>query len=259
VPRAATQVTRKTAARKGPAKPTLTQIERRLGHPGLFAEVRTSLQAAFGPRLKGLVLYGSQARGDAGPESDVDILVLLDEPWSNIDPMLRGAMRDDLAEILRSVEATVLLVTHDREEAFSLADRIALMREGRIVQSGVAEDVYLAPSDRWAAEFAGAGNFLRGTLADGHVETPVGRFPALNPNGHTDVEVVIRPELLLLDLDPAGDAEVVAREFRGHDVFYRVRLADGQTVVSHRPSTEVVPLGARVALRVHAAHVPIVG
>ena len=74
-------------------------------------------------------------------------LVLLDEPWSNIDPLLRGAMRDELARILRSIGVTVVLVTHDREEAFSLADRIALMRDGTIVQVGTPEEVYLAPAD----------------------------------------------------------------------------------------------------------------
>jgi iron(III) transport system ATP-binding protein len=189
--------------------------------------------------------------------ADPDVL-LLDEPWSNIDPLLRASMREELAAILRGVAATVLLVTHDREEAFSVADRIALMRDGAIVQSGRAEDVYLAPSSRWAAEFAGVGNFVRGTLADGRVETPIGTFTALNPNGHVDVEVVVRPELLLLEPRADGEAEVVGREFRGHDIFYRVRLRDGRTIVSQRPSTEVVPLGARVALRPHQTAVPIV-
>src|SRR5918993_596804 len=126
-----------------------------------------------------------------GPE-----LVLLDEPWSNIDPHLRASMRDELARILRGIHVTVVLVTHDREEAFSLADRIALMRNGAVVQEGTPEEVYLAPVTRWAAEFVGAGNFLPGTLANGIVETPVGIFPALNPGSDAAVEALIRPELL---------------------------------------------------------------
>jgi iron(III) transport system ATP-binding protein len=183
-------------------------------------------------------------------------LVLLDEPWSNIDPHLRASMRNELAQILRSIGVTVVLVTHDREEAFSLADRIAIMRDGTVVQEGSPEEVYLAPATRWAAEFVGAGNFLPGKLADGVVQTSVGRFPALNANGATAVDVLIRPELLELEPDPLGQAEVVAREFRGHDVFYRV-LLDGVELVSQRPSNEVVPLGARVTVRPHASRVAV--
>jgi iron(III) transport system ATP-binding protein len=183
-------------------------------------------------------------------------LVLLDEPWSNIDPHLRATMRDELARILRGIHVTVVLVTHDREEAFSLADRIALMRDGTVVQEGTPEQVYTAPATRWAAEFVGAGNFLPGRYADGIVETSVGRFPVHNGNGAGDVEVLIRPELLELHPDPAGDAEVVAREFRGHDVFYRV-LLDGVELVSQRPSNEAVPLGSRVRVRPHTSRVTV--
>jgi iron(III) transport system ATP-binding protein len=183
-------------------------------------------------------------------------LVLLDEPWSNIDPHLRATMRDELARILRAIDVTVVLVTHDREEAFSLADRIALMRNGAVVQEGTPEEVYTAPATRWAAEFVGAGNFLPGRLANGVVETPVGLFPAQNGNGASDVEVLIRPELLELEPDPTGAGEVIGREFRGHDVFYRV-LLDGVELVSQRPSNEEVPLGARVRLRPHASRVTI--
>ena len=186
-----------------------------------------------------------------GPE-----LVLLDEPWSNIDPHLRASMRDELARILRAINVTVVLVTHDREEAFSLADRIALMRSGAIVQEGTPEDIYLSPATRWAAEFVGAGNFLPGTLANGIVDTPVGLFPALNPGSDSAVEVLIRPELLELEPDPAGAGEVVGREFRGHDVFYRV-LLDGVELVSQRPSNEIVPLGSRVRVRPHASRVTV--
>jgi iron(III) transport system ATP-binding protein len=188
------------------------------------------------------------------PEPQV---VLLDEPWSNIDPLRRASMRDELCAILRAAEVTVVLVTHEREEAFSVADRLALMRDGRIVQAGAPEEIYFEPADRWAAEFVGAANIIPGRLAGGAVETAIGVFPAACGNGYTPVDVLIRPELLELTLDASGAGEVIAREFRGHDVFYRVRLEDGTTLCSQRPSTEHVPLGARVALRAHEGRVAI--
>jgi len=182
--------------------------------------------------------------------------ILLDEPWSNIDPLLRATMRDELAAIVRSAQVTVLLVTHDREEAFSLSDRIALMRDGAVIQAGRAEELYLAPSTRWAAEFVGAGNFLPGHVNGDLVETMLGRFPHSGAGAVHDVEVLIRPEQLELAPDPNGEAQVVGREFRGHDVFYKVML-NGTALVSQRPSTEVVPLGARVNVRSHEARVPV--
>jgi iron(III) transport system ATP-binding protein len=184
-------------------------------------------------------------------------LVLLDEPWSNVDPFLRETLRGEVAEIIRSLDVTAVLVTHDREEAFSVADRIALMRDGTVVQEGTAEELYFAPSSRWAAEFVGAANLLRGKIDNGLVRTAVGSF-STNGVGGGEVEVLVRPELLELALDPSGAAEVVAREFRGHDVLYRVRL-DGVELVSQRPSNEVVPLGARVSIRVHERQAPVIG
>jgi len=185
-------------------------------------------------------------------------LVLLDEPWSNVDPFLRESLRAEVAEIIRPLGVTAVLVTHDREEAFSLADRIALMRDGTIVQEGTAEELYFAPASRWAAEFVGAANLLTGRVERGTVSTALGSFPANGSSGDGDpeVEVLVRPELLELAPDPAGSAEVVAREFRGHDVFYRV-LLDGVELVSQRPSNEIVPLGARVSIRLHEGRVPV--
>src|SRR5919106_1284815 len=232
-----------------------------LARRGRERRVREALElvglAGHGDRFPHELSGGQQQRvalaRALAPEPAV---VLLDEPWSNIDPLLRGAMRDELAAILRRAEVTVVLVTHDREEAFSLADRIALMCEGTVVQEGTAEDVYFAPASRWAAEFVGAANLVPGRAEDGLVETLLGRFHAPNDQPG-DVEVLVRPELLELVPDPAGAGEVVSREFRGHDVFYRVRLADGMTLCSQRPSTEAVALGERVALRPPLARVAL--
>ena len=94
-------------------------------------------------------------------------LVLLDEPWSNVDPSLRASLRDEIVALLRTLDVTTVLVTHDREEAFSIADRIALMRDGTVVQEGSPEALYLSPASRWAAEFVGAGNFVPGLVRDG--------------------------------------------------------------------------------------------
>jgi iron(III) transport system ATP-binding protein len=183
-------------------------------------------------------------------------LVLLDEPWSNVDPFLRDSLRAEVTEIIRPLGVTVVLVTHDREEAFSFADRIALMRDGSVVQEGTSEELYFAPASRWAAEFVGAGNVLSGRVVDGRIETAIGAFPANGASTLRAAEVLVRPELLELQPDPGGPAEVVGREFRGHDVFYRV-LLDGVELVSHRPSTEVVPLGARVSIHLHDGRAPV--
>ena len=174
-------------------------------------------------------------------------IVLLDEPWSNIDPLLRGAMRDDIARILRTAGVTVVLVTHDQEEAFSLADRIALMDAGRIVQVGTPEEMYYHPVSRRVAEFVGATNFVDAGSALGR---------DVVAEGDTG-NVLIRPELVALTIDEAGGGTVIGREFRGHDVFYRVDLGDGSTICSQRPSNEVVPLGARVRIQLHDGPVKV--
>ncbi|MEA2269983.1 MAG: iron(III) transport system ATP-binding protein [Solirubrobacteraceae bacterium] len=173
--------------------------------------------------------------------------VLLDEPWSNIDPLLRGAMRDDIARILRTAGVTAVLVTHDQEEAFSLADRIALMDAGRIAQVGTPEDMYYRPASRRVAEFVGATNFV---AAGSRIGTSV-----VEEDGAGDV--LVRPELVGLTIDPAGGGTVVGREFRGHDVFYKIDLGDGDSICSHRPSNEVVPLGARVRVELYDGPVKV--
>jgi iron(III) transport system ATP-binding protein len=181
-------------------------------------------------------------------------LVLLDEPWSNVDPFLRETLRSEVVEIIRPLGVTVVLVTHDREEAFSLADRIALMRDGSVVQEGTSEDLYYAPVSRWAAEFVGAANVLPGDRAQMLLRATLATIPA---NGAArDAQVLIRPELLELAPDPDGAGQVVGREFRGHDVFYRV-LLEGVELVSQRPSNEVVPLGSRVTVKLHEGRAPV--
>jgi len=185
-------------------------------------------------------------------------LILLDEPWSNVDPYLRETLRSEVAEIIRPLGVTVVLVTHDREEAFSLADRIALMRHGSVVQEGTSEELYYAPVSRWAAEFVGAANVISGDRARGLLPAASGSQHANGDSSGGDVEVLIRPELLELAPDPLGPGEVVARQFRGHDVFYRV-LLDGVELVAQRPSNEVVPLGSRVTVRLHEGRAPVLG
>jgi iron(III) transport system ATP-binding protein len=185
------------------------------------------------------------------PEPEV---VLLDEPFSSLDATLRADLRREVELILRDAEATALLVTHDQEEALSLADRLAVMREGRIVQVGAPEEVYGRPASRWAAQFVGEVNVLAGVARGGGVETELGRFDLRAPTTGT-VHVAVRPEQLELSARHDGNAEVVSREFRGHDVLYRLRHEGGRTVLVQLPSLELYEVGARVFVRPAASAV----
>jgi iron(III) transport system ATP-binding protein len=185
-------------------------------------------------------------------------LVLLDEPFSSLDATLRADLRREVELILRDAGATALLVTHDQEEALSLGDRLAVMREGRIVQTGAPQEVYGRPASRWTAQFVGEVNVLAGVAKGRGVETELGVFdlprPATGP-----VHVAVRPEQLELRADEQGNAEVIEREFRGHDVLYRLRHEGGRTLLVQLASLELHDVGARVFVRpVASAVAPLV-
>jgi iron(III) transport system ATP-binding protein len=175
-------------------------------------------------------------------------LVLLDEPFSSLDATLRGGLRREVELILRDAEATALLVTHDQEEALSLADRVAVMRDGEIVQVGPPVEVYGKPATRWAAQFVGEVNVLAGVARGGGVETELGVFDLRAPASGS-VHVAVRPEQFELRADGNGNAEVVAREFRGHDVLYRLRHEGGKTLLVQLPSLELHEVGDSVFVR----------
>jgi iron(III) transport system ATP-binding protein len=165
--------------------------------------------------------------------------VLLDEPFSNLDAGLREKVRDEAREILRAQGVTAVFVTHDQEEALSIADVVAVVNEGRIEQVGTPEEVYSRPANRWVASFLGEIEVLPGRAENGTVSCELGELP--NRNGlRGEVDVLVRPESLAIGtVDPpdrraSQDATVVARRFYGHDQMVELRLASGRTVRARR-------------------------
>ncbi|MEM8789377.1 MAG: ABC transporter ATP-binding protein [Pseudomonadota bacterium] len=128
-------------------------------------------------------------------------LMLMDEPFSGLDNRLRDGIRDDTLRILREEGAAVVLVTHEPDEAMRMADRIALMRAGRIVQEGAPYDIYNAPADAAAAAFFSDVNTVQGVVHDRAADTPFGRFACPELRDGADVEIIIRPQHMRLDFD----------------------------------------------------------
>jgi iron(III) transport system ATP-binding protein len=207
---------------------------------GLQHKVRCNIHELSGGERQRVALARALA-----PEPE---LVLLDEPFSSLDATLRGGLRREVELILRDAEATALLVTHDQEEALSLADRVAVMRDGEIVQVGPPVEVYGRPATRWAAQFVGEVNVLSGVARGSGVETELGVFDLRVPASGS-VHLAVRPEQLELRADGNTNAEVVAREFRGHDVLYRLRHEGGKTLLVQLPSLELYEVGDSVFVR----------
>ncbi len=214
--------------------------QRTLELVGLQHKARCNVHELSGGERQRVALARAMA-----PEPE---LVLLDEPFSSLDATLRGGLRREVELILRDAEATALLVTHDQEEALSLADRLAVMRDGEIVQVGPPVEVYGRPATRWAAQFVGEVNVLSGIARGSGVETELGVFDLRVPASGS-VHVAVRPEQLELRSDGNTNAEVIAREFRGHDVLYRLRHEGGKTLLVQLPSLELHEVGDSVFVR----------
>jgi iron(III) transport system ATP-binding protein len=154
-------------------------------------------------------------------------VLLLDEPFSNLDAALRVQVRSEIHQLLVGLGVTTVFVTHDQEEAFVLGDEVAVMAEGRIVQQAAPAALYAEPATPWVAGFVGDANLLTGVASGGVARTALGGVPMREPL-EGPVTVLVRPEELRLE--GGGEAEVHLVEFYGHDTVYVVRLADGTVV-----------------------------
>jgi len=180
-------------------------------------------------------------------------VVLLDEPFAGLDPILRAELRVEIKEILRAQETTSLLVTHDQEEALSLADRIAIMNEGVIQQVGSPAEVYNTPASLWCAEFMGETNVLDGTVAGDRVHTFLGESSVRWMGEHAITEkerirVMLRPESLTLR--PGSDFTVDSVNFAGHDALVTVRDERGNRLSIRIEADHLTTLENRVDVEV---------
>jgi len=161
-------------------------------------------------------------------------LMLLDEPFSGLDMRLRQEVRDETLHVLKRSGTATLMVTHDPEEAMFMADRIALMRAGRIQQAGRPEELYFGPANAFVASFFGEINRIEGRVADGGVPTALGLLPAEGRAEGAAVEVLVRPEAIRL-LPPGAHAgsgrapgRVIAAKLLGRTSLVHLSLAQGE-------------------------------
>jgi iron(III) transport system ATP-binding protein len=156
-------------------------------------------------------------------------LVLLDEPFSNLDPGLRSQVRDEVWQILHSQGATAIIVTHDQEEALSLPGEVAVMMAGRLLQVGTPETIYERPVSRDVAVFVGEANLLPAQANRQAAQSELGNL-RLSQAASGAVEVLVRPEQISVGASGDTPATVVRREYFGHDQLVTVRLSSGRTL-----------------------------
>jgi iron(III) transport system ATP-binding protein len=194
------------------------------------------------------------------PEPDI---LLLDEPFSNLDVDLRVEMREEVREIIKRTGVTAVSVTHDQEEALSISDRVAVMTDGRIEQVGEPETVFQHPESRFVAAFLGYASFVPGYVSGDAVETDLGTVPRGQIHGlapeydHTRIDLLVRPDDV--SAQPVEDAaegcgRVVGRRYLGPTFLYQVELDTGESIQCMHNHDENIPTSGPVDLALDADH-----
>ncbi|GIU84908.1 MAG: ABC transporter [Acidimicrobiales bacterium] len=191
-------------------------------------------------------------------------VLLLDEPFANLDQNLRERLRDDVMEILRRTGTPSLLVTHDQSEALALADRILVMRDGRIEQAGPPDEVFHRPSSRFVAEFLGEADFVPARICDDRCETELGSVPAPEtvPGRADGLVMMVRPDDLVVEVvvsQGGGEpnARVLASEFQGGYRLVRLRLLSGTVVRARLHHSVEIGTGDEVHVRLDPHVTPV--
>ena len=187
-------------------------------------------------------------------------LLLMDEPFSNLDITLREKLAIEVRDLLRETGATAIIVTHDQQEAFAVADRIAVLAEGRLQQWGTAMDLYHRPANPFVAGFIGEGVMVTGSInAQGCLQNALGTFPCevagatLKP-GDT-ARMLVRPDDIQHDDQSPLQARVIAKAFRGAQFLYTLALPGGQSLISLVPSHHDHAIGEMIGIRMEIDHI----
>ncbi len=175
------------------------------------------------------------------------LLMLLDEPFSNLDPSIRQRVRVEVKQLIHHVGITAVFVTHDQEEALSLAEQVAVMIDGRIHQVGTPREVYAQPADRAVAEFIGEANFLPAEIRGARADCELGSI-AVRATFEGVGEVMVRAEDIEVVAAGGVAAEVVNIEYYGHDLLATVRLASGLLVRMRQKSAGNLASGQAVQI-----------
>ena len=159
-------------------------------------------------------------------------MILMDEPFGSLDPDLREDARRKIRAVFREHHMSSVFVTHDQTEALGFADRVGVVRDGRLEQAGTPEELYRSPRTRFVAAFIGGANILSGVGRGDCVMTPIGRIP-VDREALGDVTIAVRPEHLQLEppaaAEPAG--QVMSRVFHGHDLTLRIAFGNNEITV----------------------------
>ncbi|SEM82190.1 iron(III) transport system ATP-binding protein [Loktanella fryxellensis] len=175
-------------------------------------------------------------------------VMLMDEPFSGLDDRLRDEIRDQTLDVLKAEGTAVLLVTHEPGEAMRMADEIALMRDGRIVQRGAPYNIYNTPVDRQAAAFFSDINVIEGTVRGALTDTPFGQFLAPGVPDGTRVQICIRPQHLKIDFDRAGRGPLPtpAEGTAARGIVQRARFMGSESLVEFRMDHDGTILKAQI-------------
>jgi iron(III) transport system ATP-binding protein len=186
-------------------------------------------------------------------------LLLLDEPFSNLDVELRERLSIEVRAILKSLGTTALMVTHDQHEAFAMADYVGVMNAGVVEQWDTPYSLYHRPASRFVADFVGEGVLLPARAArDDGLETalgPLAHCPGCGLVPGQDVALLLRPDDVLHDDESTMKAEVVKKAFRGAEFLYTLRLDDGSQVLSLVPSHHNHAIGEKIGIKLDVDHV----
>jgi iron(III) transport system ATP-binding protein len=177
-------------------------------------------------------------------------LILLDEPLSNLDVQVRLRLRQEVRDILKSTGISAVFVTHDQEEALSISDWVAVMRQGKLEQFATPEQVYTNPASRFVAEFVTQANFLPAKRQGQVWETEIGYFDIPNQHSFDTGELMIRQEDLVLTPDEQATVIIRDRQFLGREHCYTLLTPSGQKLQARTSSSTAFPVGTKVHLSI---------
>ncbi len=183
-------------------------------------------------------------------------MLLLDEPLSALDAKVRVQLRDEIRRIQTEVGTTTLFVTHDQEEALAVADRVGVMKAGKLEQLAAPAEVYLRPATAFVADFVGLSNRLPGTVEGDRIEVLGNRLPLVAPHSGGAATALVRPESVGVVPDPDGSGRVLTASFLGPTSRVTVTVGD-QLVVAQVASGELPELAPGTAVRLELRPVPV--